>query len=89
MQPGDQLLGKVLFGFGPEQTSGCPGVFLYIRGEFDQALNVAADVILRLSAQGQFLMEKRRIQTEVNLDMAGRRCGVLFKLEPVDDGANE
>jgi hypothetical protein len=89
LEAGDQFLGEIFFGLGPEQSAGGPGIFFNLGGEFDKLLHVAADVVLGFGGEIDFFMQEGCIESEIDLNVAGLFGGAVLEFQAVRREANE
>src|SRR5208282_6901387 len=80
LQPVDQLLRQVFFRLGPQQPPSHPRILFHLRGKLNQLVYIAAHVPLRLGSKLDFFVQKGRVQTEINLNVARLFRGAFFKL---------
>ena len=71
LQPGNQLLRKIIFGVGPEKPSVGLRILLYLVREIDQLVHIRTHALFG-SASSSTCSCRKRNQSEVDLDVTGR-----------------
>ena len=94
LQSVDELLGDAFAAFGPEQAAGDAAVLLNAQGEGDQLFNVLLKMFLLLAlrvgrVEINFFQQKRRVEAEVDADVAVAFVGGVVELGAVADDADD